>query len=131
MIIKVFLAWKQKRTAIFSFFLNQKSESFYLVMVYLERIAVRMKTVPEDKVMALYPLNTWMTTAASFPATSSVFDSVRLQFNPYLKTDRKPTKELPYIGFNIIEISVVLKSWQQIFRLNYSFSQNISVFSQS
>jgi hypothetical protein len=43
-------------------------------MVYLERIAVGMKIIPEDKVMALYPLNTWMTTAASCPAPSTVFD---------------------------------------------------------
>jgi hypothetical protein len=49
------------------------------MLVYLKRIAVRMKTVPENKVMVLYPLNTWMTTAASFPAPSTVFDSVRLQ----------------------------------------------------
>jgi hypothetical protein len=55
------------------------------MMIYLERIVVGMKTVPEDKVMTLYPLNTWMTTAASFPATSKVFDSVKLQ----LKTDKK------------------------------------------
>ncbi len=48
-------------------------------MVYLERIAVRMKTAPEDKVMVLYPFNTWMTTAASCPAPSTAFDSDRLQ----------------------------------------------------
>jgi hypothetical protein len=56
----------------------EHNQEVYLMMIYLERIAVRMKTVPDDKVMALYPLNTWMTTAASFPATSTVFDSVRL-----------------------------------------------------
>jgi hypothetical protein len=86
-------------------------------MVYLERIAVRMKTVPENKIMVLYPLNTWMTTAASFPATSVVFDSVRLQ---YLLENRQKDlyKEFRYISYNFVEISVVLKFWQQISRLN-------------
>ncbi len=82
----------KKRTAIFHSNLNT-IRKLYLMMIYLERIAVRMKTVPEDKIMALYPLNTWMTTAASFPATSTVFHSVRLQ--SLLETDRKTYKRIP------------------------------------
>jgi hypothetical protein len=76
----------------FILFKLKHNQEVYLMMIYLERIAVRMKTVPEVKVLTLFPLYRWMTTAASFPATSTVFDSDRLQSLLEKQTERS-TKE--------------------------------------
>ncbi len=115
----------KKEQQFFILFKLERNQEVYLVMIYFERIAVRMKTVPGDKVMTLYPLNTWMTTAASCPATSIVFDSVRLQ---YLLENRQ--KDLHNnISSNFIEISVLLKAWQPEFSTKLvTFPQHLCVF---